>query len=192
MIPAAGEVALRIRAKLFGFAVDEAAVNRGEKAMATVVPIGEAHLAQNRWMLGAELSLVDRAYSPIFECGRKGELQLCRVSEAWRLSRPAAGPPGVAANAKIAGPLKPGAGSAATVRVSQGRFWTRWGPQAAASYAARPNPSADQANEIKVPIRSAGHTKLTGAEINAWPKDGSPWAKLNARWWLKWASTPAI
>jgi hypothetical protein len=49
----------------------------------------------------------------------------------------------------------------------------------------------DQVSEIRVPIKSAGHTKLTGAEIRTRPKDGSPWAKLNARWWLKCASTPA-
>ena len=41
--------------------------------------------------------------------------------------------------------------------------------------------AARQVSEIKVPIRSAGHTRLTGAEINARPNDGSPSAKLKAR-----------
>jgi glutathione S-transferase len=96
IMPAAGEVALRIRAKLFGFAVDETAVARGEKVMAAALPIVEAHLAQNRWMLGAEFSLVDCAYCPIFNVVEKagfsftgspnvgGYLDRLRARPAWQ------------------------------------------------------------------------------------------------------------
>ena len=65
IMPAAGEVALRIRAKVTGIAVDEAVVARGEQSLKTVLPIVETQLAQNTWMLGGEFSLVDCAYCPI-------------------------------------------------------------------------------------------------------------------------------
>ena len=39
-----------------------------------------------------------------------------------------------------------------------------------------------QLSEIKVPIKSAGQTRLTGALVNAAPNDGSPWAMSNAIW----------
>jgi glutathione S-transferase len=70
-MPAAGDVALRIRAKVTGISVDEVAVVRGEKSLAAVVPIVEAHLADNSWMLGAEFSLVDCAYCPVFNVVEK-------------------------------------------------------------------------------------------------------------------------
>lgn len=65
VMPAAGEVALRIRVKVTGIAVDEAVVARGEQSLKAVLPIVETQLAQNTWMLGGEFSLVDCAYCPI-------------------------------------------------------------------------------------------------------------------------------
>ncbi|HJU18266.1 MAG TPA: glutathione S-transferase family protein [Stellaceae bacterium] len=65
IMPAAGEVALRVRAKVLGISPDEAVIARGENALTAVLPIVEGHLAQNRWMLGAEFSLVDCAYCPV-------------------------------------------------------------------------------------------------------------------------------
>ena len=76
IMPAAGEVALRIRARVLGIALDEAVVARGEKGLAAVLPIIEARLAQNRWMLGAEFSLVDCAYCPIFNVVEKAGFSL--------------------------------------------------------------------------------------------------------------------
>jgi GST-like protein len=66
IMPPAGEVALRVRAKVSGIPADEAVIARGEKALTTVLPIVEGHLAHNRWMLGTEFSLVDCAYCPVF------------------------------------------------------------------------------------------------------------------------------
>jgi glutathione S-transferase len=65
VMPAAGEVALRIRAKVTGVSVDEAVVAHGEQAMKAVLPVVEARLAPNSWMLGTDFSLVDCAYCPI-------------------------------------------------------------------------------------------------------------------------------
>ncbi len=66
IMPAAGEVALRIRARVTGVAVDEAVVARGEAALKAVLPIIEDRLQHNQWMLGDDFSLVDCAYCPIF------------------------------------------------------------------------------------------------------------------------------
>jgi len=76
IMPSAAEVALRIRARILGIALDEAVVARGEKGLAAVLPIVEAHLAQNRWMLGAEFSLVDCAYCPILNVVEKAGFSL--------------------------------------------------------------------------------------------------------------------
>ena len=65
IMPHAGEVALQIRAKVLGIPVDEATVSRGEKAMPTPIRVVDGQLAKNRWMLGADFSLVDCAYCPI-------------------------------------------------------------------------------------------------------------------------------
>jgi glutathione S-transferase len=79
IMPAAGEVALRIRAKVTGIAVDEAVVARGEKALAAVAPIVEAHLADDRWMLGAEFGLVDCAYCPVLNVIEKAGYSLAET-----------------------------------------------------------------------------------------------------------------
>ncbi len=45
--------------------LDEGIVSRGEKALPTPIRVVEGQLANNRWMLGANFSLVDCAYTPI-------------------------------------------------------------------------------------------------------------------------------
>jgi glutathione S-transferase len=56
LMPAAGEVALRIRARVVGIPVDEATVARGEKALPTPLGVVEGRLAKNQWMLGPTLA----------------------------------------------------------------------------------------------------------------------------------------
>jgi GST-like protein len=76
IMPFAGEVALRIRAKVLGIPVDEATVARGEKALPDQIRVVECQLAKNRWMLGAEFSLVDCAYCPILNVIEKAGFSL--------------------------------------------------------------------------------------------------------------------
>src|SRR5207302_9069258 len=57
IMPAAGEVALRLRAKLFGIPLEEATVARGEAALPGALAVVEGQLATTRWLLGAEFSL---------------------------------------------------------------------------------------------------------------------------------------
>jgi glutathione S-transferase len=95
-MPLAGEVALRIRAKVLGIPVDEATVAHGEKALPVPIRVVEGQLAKNRWMLGAEFSLVDCAYCPIFNVVDKAGfsftefprvsayLDATRARPAWR------------------------------------------------------------------------------------------------------------
>ena len=63
-MPAAGEVALRIRAKVLGITPDEATIARGERALPDPMRVVEGQLTKNRRMLGADFSLVDCAYCP--------------------------------------------------------------------------------------------------------------------------------
>jgi glutathione S-transferase len=96
MMPAAGEVALRIRAKVLGIAVDEAVIAHGEQALKAVLPVIEGHLAQNRWMLDGEFSFADCAYCPVLNVIEKagfsfGEfpraasyLDAVRARPAWK------------------------------------------------------------------------------------------------------------
>jgi glutathione S-transferase len=65
IMPHAGEVALRIRARVVGIPVDEATVARGEKALPAPLGVVEGQLAKNQWMLGSDFSLADCAYCPI-------------------------------------------------------------------------------------------------------------------------------
>ena len=95
IMPAAGQVALRIRAKVTGVVVDESIVAQGERALDSVLPVVESHLAESKWMLGGEFSLVDCAYCPAlnvvekagfsFEALPKTKVYLdaCRVRPAW-------------------------------------------------------------------------------------------------------------
>jgi glutathione S-transferase len=71
MMPAAGEVALRIRARVVGIPVDEATVARGEKTLPTPLGILEGRLAKNQWTLGSDFSLVDCAYCPVLNVVEK-------------------------------------------------------------------------------------------------------------------------
>lgn len=96
IMPAAGGVAARIRAKLFGSPVDEAAVGRAEQALTAALPVVEGHLANHRWMLGDAFGLVDCAYCPILNVIEKSDfgfaefpctgayLEACRARPAWR------------------------------------------------------------------------------------------------------------
>jgi len=95
IMPAAGQVALRIRAKLSGVPVDEAIVSQGEQALSAVLPVVEGHLAKSKWMLGGEFSLVDCAYCPVLNVVEKAGfsfdalpktkayLDACRARQAW-------------------------------------------------------------------------------------------------------------
>ena len=95
IMPPAGDVALRLRAKLFGRPVDEATVDRGEQALPAPLAIVEDHLAQHKWMTGAEFSLVDCAYCPVLNVIEKSGfglagfsraaayLDACRVRPTW-------------------------------------------------------------------------------------------------------------
>lgn len=95
--PPAGELAFnRIAAKLLGLPSDEAAIARGEKALPGVLGIVEGQLARNKWIAGAEFSLVDCAYVPILNIVEKAGfgygdfpklaayLETCRARPAWK------------------------------------------------------------------------------------------------------------
>jgi GSH-dependent disulfide-bond oxidoreductase len=96
IMPAAGEVALRIRAKVLGIPVDEATVARGEKALPDGIRVVDGQLAKHRWLLGSEFSLVDCAYCPILNVIEKagfsfteftsitGYLDAVRARPAWK------------------------------------------------------------------------------------------------------------
>ena len=96
IMPAAGEVALRIRAKILGIPLDEATVARGEKTLPTAFAVIENQLTQTKWLIGAEFSLVDCAYCPILNVVEKAGfglsgfpklsayLDACRARPAWR------------------------------------------------------------------------------------------------------------
>jgi glutathione S-transferase len=95
VMPPAGEVALRFRAKLFGRPVDEPTVKRGEEALPPVLAILEKHLADNNWMMGSEFGLVDYAYCPVLNVIEKSGfgfaefpkvaayLDACRARPTW-------------------------------------------------------------------------------------------------------------
>src|SRR5437899_1067086 len=95
IMPAAGEVALRLRAKLFGVPLDEATVARGEAALPGALAVVEGQLATTKWLLGAGFSLADCAYCPILNVIEKAGFSLagfpktrayldaCRARPAW-------------------------------------------------------------------------------------------------------------
>jgi glutathione S-transferase len=65
--PPATEVAFnRIAVKLRGGTPDEAAIARGEKALTDPIRVVDQHLAKHKWILGADFSLVDCDYGPMF------------------------------------------------------------------------------------------------------------------------------
>jgi glutathione S-transferase len=82
--------------ELSGRPSDEAAIARGEKAPPDVIKIVEGNLATNRWMLGADFSLVDCAYSSVLNVREKAQfsfadfpkvkayLDALRARPAWK------------------------------------------------------------------------------------------------------------
>jgi glutathione S-transferase len=76
IMPPAGEVAGRVRARVLGVPVDEAVAARGEKALPGVIGILEGQLAKNNWLLGSEFSLVDCAYCPVLNVIEKAGVPL--------------------------------------------------------------------------------------------------------------------
>ncbi len=97
VMPPAGELAFnRIAAKLLGVPSDEAAIARGEKALPSVTRILEGQLAKNKWITGAQFSLVDCAYCPVLNVVEKAGfslaaypdvsayLEACRARPAWK------------------------------------------------------------------------------------------------------------
>ena len=63
--PPATEVAFnRIAVKLSGGTPDEAAIARGEKTLPDPIRVIDQHLANRKWMMGDEFSLVDCDYGP--------------------------------------------------------------------------------------------------------------------------------
>jgi len=97
VMPPAGELAFnRIAAKLLGIPSDEAAIARGEKALPGVIGIVEGQLAHNKWISGAQFSLVDCAYCPALNVIEKANfsyaafpkvgvyLDACRARPAWK------------------------------------------------------------------------------------------------------------
>jgi glutathione S-transferase len=96
IMPAAGQVALRIRAKVMGIPLDEAVVAQGEQALQPVIGILDRRLAGNRWMLGPDFSLVDCAYCAVLNVIEKAGFSLagfpsasaylnaCRDRPAWK------------------------------------------------------------------------------------------------------------
>jgi len=96
VMPAAGEVALRIRSRVTGVPADETVIARGEHALPAVLSVLEGQLENGRWLLGSEFSLVDCAYCPILNVIEKAGfsfagfpkvlayLDACRARPAWK------------------------------------------------------------------------------------------------------------
>src|SRR6516164_5070204 len=76
VMPAAGEVALRLRSRVTGVPADETVIARGEQALPAVLGILEGQLTRNKWLLGSEFSLVDCAYCPILNVIEKAGFSL--------------------------------------------------------------------------------------------------------------------
>ncbi|MBV8134567.1 MAG: glutathione S-transferase family protein [Deltaproteobacteria bacterium] len=86
----------RVAAKLAGRPSDEAAIVRGEKALPDVIKILEGQLSNNKWMLGADFSLVDCAYGSTLNVLEKAQfsfgdfpkvkvyLDAIRARPAWK------------------------------------------------------------------------------------------------------------
>jgi GSH-dependent disulfide-bond oxidoreductase len=95
VMPAAGEVALRIRSRVTGVPADETVIAHGEQALPPALDILDARLLTNQWLLG-EFSLVDCAYCPILNVIDKAGFSLagfpkvqayldaCRARPAWK------------------------------------------------------------------------------------------------------------
>src|SRR5262249_44996380 len=55
------------------------AVKRGEEALPAALKILEEHLAQTKWMMGAEFGLVDCAYCPVLNVIEKSNFSFTRL-----------------------------------------------------------------------------------------------------------------
>jgi glutathione S-transferase len=62
--PAVDLVYNRIAVKVLGASADQDAIARGEKALPHVIKILEGQLANGKWLLGDDFSLVECAYGP--------------------------------------------------------------------------------------------------------------------------------
>jgi glutathione S-transferase len=95
--PSATDLAFnRIAVKLLGVPGDEDAIARGEKALPGVMAIIESQLANRKWMLGSEFSLVDCDYTPVLNVIEKAGfsyrdfpkvqayLEACRSRSGWK------------------------------------------------------------------------------------------------------------
>jgi glutathione S-transferase len=70
--PAATDIAFnRIAVKLSGGTPDEAAIARGEKALPATIEILEGRLANSKWLLGDDFSLLECAYGPVLNVVEK-------------------------------------------------------------------------------------------------------------------------
>ena len=96
IMPPAGQVASRLRAKVLGTPLDQAVVAQGEQALRPLIGIIDRRLSSNRWMLGADFTLVDCAYCPVLNVIEKAGFSLvaypnvsayldaCRARPAWK------------------------------------------------------------------------------------------------------------
>ena len=95
--PAATDLAYnRIAVKFIGAQGDEAAIARGEKGLVDPMRILDQHLTTNKWMLGADFSLVDCDYCPTLNVIEKAAfdfspfprvrayLDACRARQGWQ------------------------------------------------------------------------------------------------------------
>jgi GST-like protein len=93
--PATDLVFNRIAVKRLGLPGDEAAVARGEKALPDVISIVEGQLANTKWLLGRDFTLVDCGYGPVLNAIEKADfnfgdfprisayLEAIRARPAW-------------------------------------------------------------------------------------------------------------
>ena len=70
--PAVDVVYNRIAAKVLGASADEDVIVRGEKALPTVIRILEDQLANGKWLLGDDFTLIECAYGPALHVLEKG------------------------------------------------------------------------------------------------------------------------
>ncbi|MGH9759712.1 MAG: glutathione S-transferase family protein, partial [Blastocatellia bacterium] len=62
--------------KVAGFPPDEAAIARGEQALPAAIKIVEGQLANHKWLLSDDFSLVDCAYGPVINVIEKAGFSL--------------------------------------------------------------------------------------------------------------------
>lgn len=94
--PATDLVFNRIAVKRLGLPGDEAAIARGEKALPDVLRIIEGQLANGKWLLAPDFTLVDCGYGPVLNAIEKADfsfsefpkvqtyLEAIRARSAWK------------------------------------------------------------------------------------------------------------